>query len=114
MLEKYEVTSAHFHWFKGNSSTINRMALAGYSISITPDVIYEPSIQDLVKEYPLHLMMVETDGPWMFEGPFTGQPTHPDMIIEVIQRIAQIKQLPVEEVSSQLLLNTRQFYRLHK
>jgi TatD DNase family protein len=112
LLEKHQVRAAHFHWFKGSERTIQRMIKAGYYISITPDVLYEPEIQSLAQRYPLEYMMVETDGPWPFEGPFTNRLTHPNMIIDVIHRIAQLKQLPVEEVAEQLLLNTRQFYRL--
>ena len=32
--------------------------------------------------------MVETDGPWPFEGPFRGEETHPHMIHAVIEQIA--------------------------
>ena len=41
--------------------------------------------------YPLEQMMVETDGPWPFEGPFTGKMTHPHMMWHSISMIAEIK-----------------------
>ena len=69
LLEKHGVTSAHFHWFKGDKAVVERMIRNGYFISITPDVLYEDEIQELVRVYPLEQMMVETDGPWPFEGP---------------------------------------------
>src|SRR5690606_34414507 len=64
LLEKYEISKAHCHWFKGSPGTLERMKRAGYFISITPDVIYEEEIQIIVKHYPMEQLMVETDGPW--------------------------------------------------
>jgi TatD DNase family protein len=112
LLEKHRVKHAHFHWFKGSEQTVQRMISGGYNISITPDVIYEPEIQWLAARYPIELMMVETDGPWPFEGPFEGVQTNPGMIINVIKEIAKIKNLSEQQTASILLNNTRQFYRL--
>ncbi|WP_035445331.1 TatD family hydrolase [Bacillus sp. UNC41MFS5] len=112
LLEKYSVSKAHFHWFKGNQKTIDRMIRNGYHISITPDVVYEQEIQQLVSVYPLELMMVETDGPWPFEGPFAGKMTHPNMMEESISKIALLKKLSAEDVSDILHQNTKGFYQI--
>lgn len=110
LLEKYKIKRAHFHWFKGSKHTIKQMIHNGYYISITPDVIYEDEIQELVKDYPIHLIMVETDGPWPFEGPFKGNYTHPSFIHESVRKIAEIKELELEEVYKCLYENTKEFY----
>lgn len=112
LLEKYSVKNAHFHWFKGDPKTITRMIHNGYFISVTPDVLYENEIQQLVQQYPLEGMMVETDGPWPFEGPFQDEITHPSMIHQSIQVIADIKKQPVNDVYKQLYKNTIDFYQL--
>ena len=57
--------------------------------------------------------MVETDGPWPFDGPFEGMLTHPSMIHQSIQAVADIKKLPITHVYQQLFENTRQFYQLN-
>lgn len=36
LLEKYKVSRAHFHWFKGSDETMKRMMKNGYYISIAP------------------------------------------------------------------------------
>lgn len=112
MLEKYSFKKAHFHWFKGDGQTIERMIQNGYFISITPDVIYEKEIQQLVNRYPLRLMMVETDGPWGFDGPFKGKVTHPKMIHQIVREIAFIKEEDIRMVYGTLYENTKQFYNL--
>lgn len=112
LLEKHGVTKAHFHWFKGDQSTMERMIRNGYFISITPDVLYEEEIQQLVQMYPLELLMVETDGPWPFEGPFVNQMTEPKMIHQSIGKIADLKERSEEETEQKLYENTKRFYQI--
>ncbi len=112
LLEKYSIQKAHFHWFKGDTKTIQQMVENGYFISFTPDLAYEHEIQKIAATYPLSLTMVETDGPWPFEGPFQGQKTHPKMIHETIRYLAKIKSTHVDEVYRQLYNNTILFYSI--
>jgi TatD DNase family protein len=112
LLEKYSVEKAHFHWFKGSALVAERMAANGYFISVTPDVMYEGEIQSLVEAYPIGQLMAETDGPWLFEGPFHKQMTSPRMIHRSAAKIAEIKELALREVYKLLLTNARDFYSI--
>lgn len=113
LLEKYSIKKAHFHWFKGEGKTVERMIRNGYSISFTPDCVYEEEIQGLIEQYPLDLMMVETDGPWPFEGPFQGNITYPWMIHESVKKIAEVKHIQLNQAYTALLENTKQFYSMN-
>jgi TatD DNase family protein len=112
LLEKHNITKAHFHWFKGDQKTTSRMMTNGYSISVTPEILYKEKIQQLAKSYPLEQIMLETDGPWPFEGPFTGIKTHPNMIKHSLSTLAKIKNQSEIKVSEQIYKNTRSFYCL--
>ncbi|AJY76499.1 TatD family hydrolase [Paenibacillus beijingensis] len=112
ILERTGVERAHFHWFKGDEAAVNRMAGKGYMISVTPDVLYEEEIRELVRRYPLALMMTETDGPWPFEGPFAGVRTNPLMMRESVRAISELKGISPEETAHVLLGNARRFYNL--
>lgn len=112
LLEKHRWHKAHFHWYKGDIQTTDRMIREGYFISVTPDIFYKEETQRLVAHYPLQQMMAETDGPWPFKGPFSGQMTHPAMVSEVIGKIAEIRGLPAGEVKACIGTNTRQFYNI--
>jgi TatD DNase family protein len=112
LLEKYSVKKAHFHWFKGDEKTVLRMIENGYFISVTPEIVYKEKIQKLVETYPLEQIMIETDGPWPFEGPFSGKMTHPVMMRETIFMIANIKNLSEKEVLERVLENTKRFYKI--
>ena len=110
LLEKYSVRKAHFHWFKGSVSTLERMIRNGYYVSVTPDCVYEPEIKTLIEHYPIEQMMVETDGPWPFSGPFENNRTHPKMIHSSIAMIASLKNLDSLDVYQQIYDNTKRFY----
>lgn len=112
LLDRHGITRAHFHWFKGSESTVQRMAERGYAISFTPDIVYEPEIQQLARRYPPDRVMAETDGPWPFEGPFAGQITHPRMISHVAMAWANLQSMAPEEAAEALYKNTRRFYGL--
>jgi TatD DNase family protein len=112
LLEKHGVTAAHFHWFKGSKQTVQRMINNGYYISISPDVCYEEEIQELVRSYPIGQIMIETDGPWPFGGPFTGKLTLPGMVKDVAAEIAVLKGMDFVDASEILYENTRRFYRI--
>ncbi|MNP21245.1 putative deoxyribonuclease YcfH [compost metagenome] len=112
LLEQYGITRAHFHWFKGSLDTIERMANNGYYVSFTPDLLYEAEIQELARIYPIDQVMVETDGPWPFEGPFAGQMTHPRMVSSVIEAWSQIQQISISDARKIMFSNTERLYRL--
>jgi len=107
LLEKYKVSRAHFHWFKGSDETMKRMMKNGYYISITPDVLHKEKIRKIVSYYPLEYMMVETDGPWEFQDDVM---THPRMIRDVLKEISVIKNISVDQVAETIYENTIRFY----
>ncbi|MDW0111212.1 TatD family hydrolase [Sporosarcina aquimarina] len=112
LLEKYRVSRAHFHWFKGSDDVLEKVLSNNYVISVTPDVTYKPKIQRLVKQTPLSQLMIETDGPWPFEGQFTGQTTQPSMMHESVRTIAELKELQPEVVYREIFETTKTFYRI--
>ncbi|HET7560468.1 MAG TPA: TatD family hydrolase [Limnochordia bacterium] len=112
LLERHNVRAAHFHWFKGDAATLERMRANGYHVSFTPDVVYESETRSVALAYPVELMMIETDGPWPYEGPFAGQPTHPRLLRPTLAALAELKRLPPREFAALVLANTVRFYRL--
>lgn len=110
LLERYSIRKAHFHWFKGGPLTVARLVQNGYYISITPDVLYEQEIRELASIYPLDHLMVETDGPWPFEGPFAGRVTEPNMVRDVIREIAALRGLELSVIDEIIRHNSIGFY----
>ncbi|WP_400246913.1 TatD family hydrolase [Niallia sp. JL1B1071] len=112
LLEKHSFSKAHFHWFKGNPKTIERMITNGYYISLTPDLLYKEKTRQLAKQYPIENIMVETDGPWSLEGPYLQQKNVPTMIHDTIHYLSAWKKIKLPDMYNQLLINTKKFYSI--
>ncbi|MBU8904982.1 TatD family hydrolase [Desertibacillus haloalkaliphilus] len=111
VLQHHKIKAAHFHWLKADADTLTKMIEAGYFISVTPEVVYRERDQQLASRVPLDQLLIETDGPWRFNGPFEGKATTPLFLWDVIHKLAEVKELSVSEVQLQLTANTIHFYR---
>lgn len=112
LLEKHNGRKAHFHWFKGDQKTMERMVENKYFISLTPDILYEEETRGVAEFFPLHMIMAETDGPWPFEGIFQDKLTQPAMVHQVVQQIAAIKKVKGEDVYNSLYNQVKSFYQI--
>lgn len=55
-------------------------------------------------------MHAETDSPYVAPVPHRGKRCEPMYVKEVVKKIAEIKNLPLEEVASQMLKNAEKLY----
>lgn len=110
ILRKEGIKLAHFHWLKASKETTEQILQAGYFVSLTPEVCYRTRDQELVKLVPLEQLLLETDGPWPFAGPFQELPTTPLMIKESATKVAQLKQLSTRELLAQCERNMKNLY----
>lgn len=67
-------------------------------------------LQDVVKATPLERILMETDGPYLAPIPHRGKPAHSGHIPFIAEKIAELKNVPVETVYQQARLNTRKIY----
>jgi TatD DNase family protein len=105
-----KVRRAVFHWHKSDEATTRAIIEAGYFISITPEVVYRDRDQELARFVPLRRMMVETDGPWPYGGPFEGKATEPRFIVDTISAIAKIKGNSTDTVERALAANAHELF----
>jgi TatD DNase family protein len=106
------VRQAVFHWHKSDDATTRAILDAGYFISITPEVAYRDRDQHLARLVPLDKMLLETDGPWPFSGPFEGSANEPTLIVETAGAIGRILNVPKEMVASTTAANARMLFRI--
>lgn len=85
-LRRAGVARAHFHWLKAEPDVLARILSEGYFVSVTPDVLVRARDRDLVRRVPLAQLLLETDGPW----PFDGQPAEPAWIPRVGAAVAAL------------------------
>jgi len=114
-LEVFEEASSYrvrmvFHWFSGEITVLRRILDAGYYITVGPSIHYSKHIQQIASETPLSKVMAETDGPVKYRGPFQSVETTPSLIPRVVEKIAEIKGVPLSETAVQIVDNCRKVF----
>ncbi len=111
-LKRRGLERAVFHWHKAPPEVTRAIVDAGYFVSVGPEVVYRDRDRDLVAAVPLGALLVESDGPWPYQGEFAGLPSGPWFAGRVAEEVAKIKQLPVDDVIAQLSSNTCDLFDL--
>lgn len=100
IVKRYEPPGAVFHWHKSSPETTAAICEAGYYISVTPEVCYRERDRQLVQSVPLRHLLLESDGPWAYDGEFAGQRTTPALVVRVALEVARLKGVSLAEVQA--------------
>ena len=94
-------------------SALSKALDNGYFITEGPPATYSPGIREVVDKTPITNLLTETDGPVTYwKQPFNGQLTKPSYIHNVVDAIAEIKKMQVEEVAQQIIKNFEVFFNI--
>lgn len=91
-LKRRKIKKALFHWFEGDLELMKEITREGYYISVSPDVMYNKSYRAFVKNIPIENLVLESDGPWAYNG----EKGVPEMIIDSLAYISKEKN--IEEI----------------
>ena len=113
MLPSYRLKRVLLHWFSHPMSALSKALDNGYFITEGPPVTYSPGIREVVDKTPVTNLLTETDGPVTYwKQPFNGQLTKPSYIRNVVEAVAEIKKMQVEEVAQQIIRNFEVFFNI--
>ena len=101
---------ANFHFFSGSTECMQTIISAGYTVSVDGPITFVFDYDDMIKQCPIESLMIETDAPYAAPKPYRGKTCDPTMVIHVAERIAELKNLPLETIRLQLLENTKNFF----
>jgi TatD DNase family protein len=111
MLPSYRLKKVLLHWFSNPISALTKAIERRYYITEGPPSVYSNGIQEVVRRVPLTNLLTETDGPVRyFKQPFNGKRTSPAFIPAVVEAIAKIKSMSIEEVAEQIAKNFTEFF----
>lgn len=98
------------HCFSGKTKLVQKIREKQWMLSIPTNVVRDEHFKKLIKETPIHLLLTETDSPFL--SPFKGEKNQPVNVIETIKIISEIKNLPIEDVSNILFRNAMKTFGL--
>jgi len=98
LLLEYKIKNAIFHWYSGGLRTLQKIADSGYYFSINPAMIKSNSGQRIIDRISRHLVLVETDGPFVENN--KNKPLYPGDVEDVICYLAKQWNLSIVEVKN--------------
>lgn len=97
-----------FHCFSGTIDEAKHVADMGFYLGIGGVVTYKNAgMATVVKAMPLHSLVLETDGPYLSPVPYRGKRNQSSYIPIIAEKVAELKDVSVEEVARITYHNTR-------
>lgn len=98
ILSKYNVFGV-IHCFSGSLEMALKYIDLGFYIGIGGVVTFKNSkLQEVVKNIPLSKIVLETDSPYLAPSPYRGEVNSSKYIPIIASKIAELKELSIEEV----------------
>lgn len=101
---------AVMHCFSGDEDLAWQYFSMGLIISFTGIITFSQQWDDLIRKMPSDKLMIETDCPFLTPEPFRGQRNEPLFVRYVAQKIADIRNVPIEKVAEISTKNARSFF----
>jgi TatD DNase family protein len=101
-----------FHCYSSDVSFARKLWYRGFMISFTATITYPTAVDALVvvDEMPMDSFMVETDCPYLAPQEYRGQRNEPAYVLEVIKKIAEVKEIPADQVARIATENAEGFF----
>lgn len=104
-----------FHSFSGDLGMAKKCVELGFHISFTGNLTYKPNDKtktayEIVKQTPLENMLLETDSPYLPPVPFRGKRNESAFVKHTAEKIAELKNISVEEVARVTTENAKKLY----
>ena len=102
-----------FHCYSGDLAEAKALATRGYWLSYTGTITFKNAeiAREVAREMPLDHIMLETDCPYMSPAPMRKKkPNEPALLIHIAEKLAEIHNISLEELSKITVKNSRYFF----
>jgi len=101
-----------FHCFGGDERQAKKVIELGFYLGIGGVVTYKNAgLAELLKKIPLEHLVLETDAPYLTPVPFRGKRNEPSYIRYIAEKIAEIKEVQLDEVVEVTTQNAKKIFR---
>lgn len=101
------------HSFGGNSEMVKKFLDLGMHISFSGVLTFKKSneVREAAKLVPRDKLLIETDAPYLAPVPKRGKKNEPAYVKYVAETLAEIKELPVEEIAELTTQNAMNLFK---
>lgn len=112
--EHYQKGPLVLHCFTGNLQDAEKAIERGFLISFSGIITFKKStpLCEVLKEVPISQLLIETDTPYLAPQSRRGKQNEPSFLPEIAQKVADIKELSLEEVARVTRANAYRFFNL--
>jgi TatD DNase family protein len=97
------------HFFAGN---VERFLELRFTMSFTGVITFTRDYDEVIKFLPIESIMSETDAPFVAPVPYRGKRNEPSFVIEVVQKMAEIRGESEEQLKEAIMHNARRLFGL--
>ena len=97
------------HCFSGRKSLVMRIVDNGWFLTIPTNVVRSLQFQENAKIAPITQLFCETDSPYL--SPYKEQSNEPAFVIESYKKIAEIKNMDINEVANNTYMNWQRIFK---
>jgi TatD DNase family protein len=102
-----------FHCFGGSYENARQIIDAGFYLGIGGVLTYKKSgLSEVLEKIGLENIVLETDSPYLTPVPFRGKRNESSYLKYVVEKLAEIKQVPVKEVAAITTANAQKIFGL--
>ncbi len=111
-IENAVETGGIIHCFTENLDMARKAIAMNFMISFSGIITFKNSteLQEAAAQIPLDKILIETDAPFLSPIPFRGKKNEPMRVKQVAEKIAEIKNIPLEEVERVTTQNAKTIY----
>ncbi|SFF03279.1 TatD family hydrolase [Alteribacillus iranensis] len=112
--EKAEETGGIMHCFGGDLEIAKQCLDMNFYISFGGPVTFKNAKlpKEVAKEIPLDRLLVETDSPFLAPHPYRGKRNEPAYVRLVAEKIAELKEIPLEQLAEQTTKNAKNLFKI--
>lgn len=103
------VESLLLHWYTGPIELLKEIREAGYFISINPAIAIQQRHMQILRDADIDIILTESDGPYTYRGLNLS----PKSLPSLLQTIAEVKGLKVQEAADIIRENYLRFLGRH-
>ncbi len=114
ILEEFPGVTGVFHCYSGSLEMAKWLVQRGWYIGFTGVLTFKNARKavEVAAEIPLDRLVLETDCPYMAPEPFRGKRNDPGYLYRMLERLAEIRGLSVEEIGKITTENGKSLYRI--
>ena len=101
------------HFYAGSLEMAKKLAGLGFYFTFGGVITFARSYDEVVKYLPLERIFVETDCPYVTPQSHRGKRNEPAYVVEVVQKLAQIKKLEFEDAAGKLYKNSAEVFKIY-